>query len=382
MTTETTFDYAARRAAFGSVMDGAGVDLAWFPTGADLEYLTGLQRRVPTFGDVNYTHGWVAGAFIIGGRDPVFLLPRNFVEFDLPEGVPGEVISVDEMDDGDALFARAAASLGPARRIAIGARTWGSAVMRLLQAFPAAGLVDGSRLANRLRRIKTPQELALMKGACGMADRSMAEVSGRVRAGVTELELAEEVNFHMLRLGARTPSFDTAVWSMGPSDDRDANVRISQQALQGGSGISFDFGAVLEGYCSDFGRTVHVGDPGEEYRRVYEVVMAAQQAGLDTVRPGVTASAVHRATRQVIVDAGYGDWFRHRTGHCIGLDVHEEPFISPEDNTPLEAGMTFTIEPSVFWPGRVGVRVEDIIVCTPDGGVKLNEYPTDLIAND
>ena len=382
MTTETTFDHAARRAAFGSVLDSAGVDLAWFPTGADLEYLTGLQRRVPTFGDVNYTHGWVAGAFIVGGHDPVFLLPRNFVEFDLPEGVPGEVISVDEMDDGDALFAPAAASLGPAGRIAIGARTWGSAVMRLLQAFPAAELVDGSRLANRLRRIKTPQELALMKGACGMADHSMAEVSHRVRAGVTELELAEEVNFHLLRLGARTPSFDTAVWSMGPSDDRDANVRISQQALQGGNGISFDFGAVLEGYCSDFGRTVHVGDPGEEYRRVYEVVMAAQQASIDAVRPGVTASAVHRATRQVIVYAGYGDWFRHRTGHCIGLDVHEEPFISPEDNTPLEAGMTFTIEPSVFWPGRVGVRVEDIIVCTPDGGVKLNEYPTDLIAND
>ncbi len=254
--------------------------------------------------------------------------------------------------------------------------------MRLLQAFPAAELVDGSRLTNRLWRIKAPQELALMKGACGMADRSMAEVSDRVRAGVTELELAEEVNFHLLRLGARTPSFDTAVWSMGPSDDRDANVRISQQALQVGNGTSFDFGAVLEGYCSDFGRTVHVGDPGEEYRRVYEVVMAAQQAGIDTVRPGVTASAVHCATRQVIVDAGYGDWFRHRTGHCIGLDVHEEPFISPEDNTPLEAGMTFTIEPSVFWPGRVGVRVEDIIVCTPDGGVKLNEYPTDLIAND
>ena len=301
MTTETTFDHAARRAASGSVLDSAGVDLAWFPTGADLEYLTGLQRRVPTFGDVNYTHGWVTGAFIVGGRDPVFLLPGNFVEFDLPEGVPGEVISVDEMDDGDALFARAAASLGSAGRIAI---------------------------------------------------------------------------------GARTPSFDTAVWSMGPSDDRDANVRISQQALQGGNGISFDFGAVLEGYCSDFGRTVHVSDPGEEYRWVYEVVMAAQQAGIDAVRPGVTASAVHRATRQVIVDAGYGDWFRHRTGHCIGLDVHEEPFISPEDNTPLEAGMTFTIEPSVFWPGRVGVRVEDIIVCTPDGGVKLNEYPTDLIAND
>ena len=382
MTTDTTFDYAARRRSLGAIMDDAGVDLAWFPTGGDLEYLTGLERRVPTFGDVNYTHGWVAGAFIVRGRDPVFLLPRNFVEFDLPEGVPGEVISVDEMDDGDALFAQAAAALGPARRIAIGARTWGTAIMRLLAAFDGAELVDGSRLVNRLRRIKTPAELALMKRACLLADTAMAEVSGRVQAGVTELELGEEVNYHLLRLGARTWSFDTAVWSMGPGDDRDANVRISQQALRGGNGISFDFGAVIEGYCSDFGRTIHIGDPDAEYRRVYEIVMAAQQAGIDAVRPGVTAAAVHRATRQMIVDAGYGDWFRHRTGHCIGLDVHEEPFISPEDNTPLEAGMTFTIEPSVFWPGRVGVRVEDIVVCTPTGGVKLNEYSTDLVAND
>jgi len=382
MTTETIFDYAARRASLGAIMDGAGVDLAWFPTGGDLEYLTGLERRVPTFGDVNYTHGWVAGAFIVRGRDPVFLLPRNFVEFDLPEGVPGEVISVDEMDDGDALFAQAAAALGPAKRIAIGARTWGTAIMRLLAAFDGAELIDGSRLVNRLRRIKTPTELALMKRACLLADTAMAEVSGRVQAGVTELELGEEVNYHLLRLGARTWSFDTAVWSMGPGDDRDANVRISQQALRGGNGISFDFGAVIEGYCSDFGRTIHIGDPDAEYRRVYEIVMAAQQAGIDAVRPGVTAAAVHRATRQVIVDAGYGDWFRHRTGHCIGLDVHEEPFISPEDETPLEAGMTFTIEPSVFWPGRVGVRVEDIVVCTPTGGVKLNEYSTDLVAND
>ncbi|MYI56435.1 MAG: M24 family metallopeptidase, partial [Acidimicrobiia bacterium] len=223
--------------------------------------------------------------------------------------------------------------------------------MRLLAAFGGAELVDASRLVNRMRRIKTPDELALMKRACSLADTAMAEVSDRVRAGVTELELGEEVNYHLLRLGARTWSFDTAVWSMGPGDARDANVRISQQALRGDSGISFDFGAVIEGYCSDFGRTIHIGDPGEEYRRVYEVVMAAQQAGIDAVRPGVTAAAVHRATRQVIVDAGYGDWFRHRTGHCIGLDVHEEPFISPEDETPLEAGMTFTIEPSVFWPG-------------------------------
>ncbi|MYE68267.1 MAG: hypothetical protein F4236_09135, partial [Acidimicrobiia bacterium] len=177
MTAQMTFDYAARRAELGAILTSEGVDLAWLPTGGDLEYLTGLQRRVPTFGDVNYTHGWVAGAFILPGRDPIFLLPRNFVEFDLPDGVPGEVISVDEMDDGDALFAQAAAALGPAERIAVGARTWGSAIMRLLAAFGGAELVDASRLVNRMRRIKTPEELGLMKRACLLADNAMAEVS-------------------------------------------------------------------------------------------------------------------------------------------------------------------------------------------------------------
>ena len=313
------FDFGARRRAFGGILTEAGVDAVWLPIGADLEYLTGMPRRVPTFGEVNYAHGWVAGAFLAPGRDPVFLLPRNYVEFDVPEGVPGEVVKVDELDDGDALFARTAASLPPVESLAVGARTWASATMKLLDELGSPQLADATKLLNRLRRIKSPEELTLMREACRIADRTMKETDGRVGAGVTELDLAEEVNYHLLRLGSRTWSFDTAVWQMGPGDDRDANVRLSQQEVRGGTGVSFDFGAVVQGYCSDFGRTVRVGDPDEEYRRAYDTVMAAQQAGIDAVRPGVPASEVHRATRAVIEAAGYGDWFRHRTGHCIGL---------------------------------------------------------------
>ena len=382
MSTVTPFDHRARRLALEAVLEEAGVDVVWLPISADLEYLTGIQRRVPTFGEVNYAHGWVAGAFLVRGGDPVFILPRNYVEFDLPEGVPGEVISVNETDDGRAMFSRVASSLPRPRTLAVGARTWASATMRLLEEFDSPRLQNATQLVNRLRRNKSPDELTLLRQACRIADQAMEETKARVSAGVTELELAEEVNYHLIRLGSRTWSFDTAVWSMGPGDDRDANVRLSHQQVRGGMGLSFDFGAVVQGYCSDFGRTIRIGEPDDEYRHVYELVMAAQQAGIDTVRPGVTASEVHRATRQVIVDAGYGNWFRHRTGHCIGLDVHEEPFISPEDDTPLEAGMTFTIEPSVFWPGRVGVRVEDIILCTEQGGVKLNEHPTTLAVRD
>jgi Xaa-Pro aminopeptidase len=377
-----SFDHAARRRRFDAVLDEAGVDAVWLPIGADLEYLTGIHRRVPTFGEVNYTHGWASGAFLAPGRDPLFVLPRMVTEFDLPSGAPGEVLTVNELDDGDAIFARAAAGFPAARAFGVGARTWGSAMLRINAAFPSARLVDATRLVNRLRRIKDAQELELMRRACTVADEALEETAPRVTAGITELDLAEEVNHHMLRNGSRTWSFDTAVWSMGPLDQRDATVRISNAPLRHGMGVSFDFGAVINGYCSDFGRTVHVGEPGSEYAKVHALVMAAQQAGIDAVRPGVTAAQVHEATRKVIVDGGYGDWFRHRTGHCIGMDVHEEPYISEEDDTPLEAGMTFTIEPSVFWPGHVGVRVEDIIVCTDEGGVNLNAFTHDMIATD
>ena len=169
---------------------------------------------------------------------------------------------------------------------------------------------------------------------------------------------------------------------MGASTDRDANDRERSSVIPSGSSLLFDFGAIMNGYCSDFGRTLAVGDADTELAEVYDIVIESAAAGLAAVKPGVLASDVDRATRKVIVDAGYGDKFRHRTGHCIGLDVHEHPFISEEDETPLEAGMTFTIEPSIFWPGRVGARIEDIIVVTDKGGEKLNQYSESFVTVD
>ncbi len=254
-------------------------------------------------------------------------------------------------------------------------------MMNLIKVFPEAEIVNAEEVVNRLRRIKSPQEIALMTKACHLVDGVLDNVKGRVLAGTAELDLKSEINFQMNNLGSKTESFDTAVWSMGPKNTRDASDRRTSNPLVDGMGVSFDFGSVIDGYCSDFGRTIYVGDPTPEYEKVYKLVMDAQAAGIAAVRPGVLASEVHKATRDVIVEGGYGDWFRHRTGHCIGLDVHEFPYISEEDHTPLEVGMTFTIEPSVFWPGRVGVRVEDVIVVEENGGRKINEFTTDLIAN-
>ena len=143
----------------------------------------------------------------------------------------------------------------------------------------------------------------------------------------------------------------------------------------------FDFGAVADGYCSDFGRTIYVGEPPADYREAYDVMLAAQEAGRAAAAAGTPAAEVNAACRAPIEEAGLGEHFRHRMGHGIGLGLHERPFISPEEETPLEPGMTFTDEPSIIVPGRFSVRIEDIVVCEEGGGRKLGSYPAALVAN-
>ncbi|NDA81562.1 MAG: aminopeptidase P family protein [Actinobacteria bacterium] len=376
------FDYKARRTKLYALMQERGIDLVFLPKhSADLDFLTGTERRVVTFGNVAYTHHWVAGAFLHPKSDPHFVLPRMIVEFDSPNGVDTNTTTVSESDDAFAKFSKVAKSFGEVKRIAVSARTWSETVINLMKVFPEAEIVNAEEVVNRLRRIKTAEEIALMTRACHLVDGVLDNMKDKVVLGTTELDLKSEINFQMNNLGSKTESFDTAVWSMGPKNSRDASDRRTSNPLIDGMGVSFDFGSVINGYCSDFGRTIYVGDPTVEYEKVYQLVMAAQAAGIAAVKPGVLASEVHKATRDVIVEGGYGEWFRHRTGHCIGLDVHELPYISEEDHTPLEVGMTFTIEPSVFWPGRVGVRVEDIIVVEENGGRKINEFTTELLAN-
>ncbi|MGH2996617.1 MAG: M24 family metallopeptidase, partial [Gaiellaceae bacterium] len=180
--------------------------------------------------------------------------------------------------------------------------------------------------------------------------------------------------------GSRVPSFTTHVFTgfTGPKSSADETRTVP---VEEGDVVMFDFGAVVDGYCSDFGRTVCVGEPGSEVRDAYELVLAAQEAGRAALRPGTPANDVNHACRRPIEEGGYGPSFKHRMGHGIGMDVHERPFVSEEDQTPLEAGMTFTDEPSILVDGRFGVRIEDVVVCEPEGGRKLNRFPPELIVN-
>jgi Xaa-Pro aminopeptidase len=374
------FDYADRRRRLDERMREAGVDLLFLPPSSDLEYLTGVERVIPTFGQSQYAHGWVAGAFFRPERAPVFVLPRMMTLFDVAGELPGELVVVGERDDGPALFDAAARGLGRATTLAVGDRTWAETMLHLTRAVGADTVVTGSPLVNGLRRTKSPEEIAVMERACAVVDATMGAVAPTVRAGVTMLELVEEVEHQMRVHGSRVPSFTTHVFTgfgEGKSSADDTRTTPAQE----GDVVMFDFGAVVDGYCSDFGRTVCVGEPGAEVREAYDLVLAAQEAGRAALRPGVRASEVNAACRRPIEEAGYGAAFKHRMGHGIGMDVHEPPFVSDEDETPLEAGMTFTDEPSILVDGRFGVRIEDVVVCEAEGGRKLNGFPPALIVN-
>lgn len=360
-------EYAERRERLSGSLEDRGLDAIFVPPSSDLEYLTGLERDLPSFGHLAYAHGWVAGAFLAPGSEPLFVLPRMVVDFHLDGKPPPGALVVHEDADGRVLFAEAARSLSAPGRLAVGARAWAETVLELERALPGVELVEGSSLVNRLRRVKSPAELELMGRACELARSALDATAPRVLPGVTMTDLVEEVEHQLRSRGSRCPSFPTHIFTWG-AHRLDSGDATAAEPLGEGEAVLFDFGAVVEGYCSDFGRTLLCGEPPPGYEEARAAMRNAQEAGREAARPGALARDVNAACRAPIEAAGLGAGFRHRMGHGIGLDVHERPFLSVEDETPLEAGMTFTDEPSILVDGRFGVRVEDVIEITEAGG--------------
>jgi Xaa-Pro aminopeptidase len=375
------FDDAARRRRLSEKMLAEGVDLLFLGLSSDLEYLSGIERGIPFFGQSSYAHGWVAGGFFRPDAVPVFVLPRMVVVFDLPVRPDGELVVVDENDDGRVVFERVAKSLGARGTVAVGDRVWAETTLELGRIFGLDRLRTGSSLVNGLRRVKEPEELEAMARACRTVEKAMVAVTARVEPGVTMAELRDEVELQLRLAGSRTPSFATHVFTGMDAASLDSGTDTAHEPLPDGTAVLFDFGGVVDGYCSDFGRTVVAGEPAAGLVEAYDVMLVASEAGRAACRPGALAREVNAACRAPIEDAGLGEHFRHRMGHGIGLDVHERPFLSPEDETPLEAGMTFTDEPSIIVPGSFGMRIEDIVVCADGGARVLNDYPNDLVRN-
>ena len=216
-----------------------------------------------------------------------------------------------------------------------------------------------------------------MIGAQRIAERALEEILKEIRPGVTEKEIAARLQYLMLHYGASDMSFDPIVVS-GPNGSLPHGVP-TEKKIQSGEFVTMDFGCIYRGYCSDMTRTVAVGSVTEEMRNVYETVLSAQLAGIEAARAGVTGKEVDGAARAVIAEAGYGAYFGHSFGHGVGVEIHESPNASPMNEKPLPKGAVISAEPGIYLPGKLGVRIEDVIVLTEDGCRNITKAPKELL---
>ncbi len=375
-------DYAGRVERARARMEQLGIGLLYLSPGANAQYLTGWPRRQPNFGNVNYPGGWVNGVLVGLKRGPVFAVPRMVADFDLLTSPNMDIRVLADRDDPSTfvehLFAEFEPRLGA---IAVENRAWAELVIGIRRVKPDVELRLASEALTQLRQVKSDEEIVHLTAAGAIVDQTMADAIDFLApdAGQTELDVASEIDRLMVHYGAQGPSFETNVWQMGPHDERPL-MKASDRPLKRGNALCFDFGSALDGYCYDFGRAVHLGEPSAEYRRVYDLVMASARVGIEALQAGErTAEQVNALARAVIDDAGEGSGFRHRLGHGIGLDVHEPPYLDRGDTTVLERNMTFTVEPSLFYPGRLGARTEDVVVVGGrEGGRLLTSYRRNL----
>jgi Xaa-Pro aminopeptidase len=269
-------------------------------------------------------------------------------------------------------------ALAPGARVGLEAHavTWAQQ-RALAESFDGHELVPTDGLVEDLRRIKEPAEVARIRAACSIADDALGALLPQLAERPTERDFALELEVEMRRRGASGNSFDPIVAS-GPNGAK-PHARPSARPIEAGELVVIDFGCIVDGYCSDMTRTVSVGDPGPEGRRVWDVVLESQWAGREAVRAGVDCATVDRACREVIEAAGWGDAFVHGTGHGVGLEIHEEPRVAATARDTLEPGSVVTVEPGVYLPGVGGVRIEDTVVVTPDGSDPLTGFPKHLI---
>lgn len=244
-------------------------------------------------------------------------------------------------------------------------------LLQMQAVLPAALFKPGLPLLGNLMRKKDEHELSAMRKAAEIADEALAAGLKAIRPGATEAEVSQALSNEMQRLGGK-PTF--AIVGTGRNGAEPHHL-TDDTKIQTGDAIILDFGCDYEGYQSDITRCASCGTASEEAQKVYKIVLEAHNAARAIIRPGVTPEQVDQAARQVIEQAGYGEFFMHRTGHGIGMQGHEDPFIVQGNTTPLESGECFSIEPGIYLPGKFGIRIENIVTVTPDGHESLNHEP-------
>jgi Xaa-Pro dipeptidase len=348
----------------------AGLDAVALIPGANLRYVTGLDFHLmerPLM------------VFFVPGSDPVAVVPALEESRLAALETPFTILPWADAEGYQAAFAAAAGALSlNHKRIGVE-----ELVMRLLevniihQAFLDVELVPAGDALAALRLHKGPDAIASIRAAIDISQAALQATIDAVRPGMTEREITSRLVMEQLQRGGGKHPFEPIVLS-GPRSAL-PHGEPGERRVAAGDPLLIDFGTTVDGYASDITRTFSLGTPSRQFAEVYAVIQAANAAGRKACFPGVTAEVVDRAARRVIEDAGYGPYFTHRTGHGLGLQAHEPPDIVAGSTRVLEPGMVFTVEPGIYLPGEVGVRIEDNIVVTADGAESLTTFTRDLI---
>jgi Xaa-Pro aminopeptidase len=309
--------------------------------------------------------------------DPTLVLPR--LEEPLARHELGDLASDldlvpwDETDDPFRIVQR---GLGGVLRVGVQDQMWARFVLRLRAALDPAELVEAGPSMSALRAVKTAEEIDRLRAAAAAADEAMRAIAAEPLTGRTEGEVSGRIREHLLAAGHDEAGF--AIVASGPNAASPHHT-AGDRRIGAGDAIVIDIGGVRDGYCSDTSRTAFVGTPDPEFVALYEVLREAQRAACDAVRPGVPAAEIDAVARDIITEAGFGEAFMHRTGHGIGLETHEEPYLVSSNHAPLVPGHAFSVEPGIYIRDRWGARIEDIVICTEAGGERLNTSTTGLL---
>jgi Xaa-Pro aminopeptidase len=347
----------------------AGLGALLVTPGADLRYLTGYHAHALER---------LTCLVLPADGEPTLIVPT--LERPAAEASPAPATGVRIVDhaDGTDPYPLVVAALGGVPgSVGLGNRMWAEQVLALRDALPGAAQRLAGDVIGSLRIRKTPEEVEALARAGAAIDAVHGRMGEWLRPGRTEAQVAADIAQGIREAGHATADF--TIVASGPNG-ASPHHGTSDRVIGPGEPVVVDIGGTMpDGYCSDSTRTYVVGEPDADFRTAYAALYEAQRAAVAAVRPGVTAESVDAAARDVLTDAGLGAYFLHRTGHGIGLDGHETPYIVTGNTLALDPGMTFSIEPGFYIAGRFGARIEDIVACTADGVRRLNTMDTDLV---
>ena len=347
-------------------MRAVGVDVLLLSTGADLPYFTGYEAMPLER---------LTMLVLPADGDAVLVIPRLEAPRVVEQADAFEMFPWDETDDPIEVVAGLVGAVDDVATAAIGDHTWARFVLDLQAALPDVTFRRAIDVTGPLRVVKDAAEIDALRAAARVVDDVAAVMRDRPFAGRTELDVHRELVERMLEGGHERANFAiVATGANAASPHHDPTDRV----IEPGDIVLCDFGGTMHGYCSDITRMFAVGAPAPEVRDAYAVLVEAQEAGVRAATVGTRCEDVDAATRRVIDDAGYGEYFVHRTGHGIGTEAHEDPYVVAGNDTPLVAGHAFSIEPGIYVPGSFGLRLEDIVVATDAGPERLNHAARDL----